>query len=157
MSKRDAAVADVVQEVGVWFSSLGIPRAAGQMFGYLLVSDPAEQSASEIAEGIGISRASVSSSARLLVSMNALEERHKVGDRKTYYRLRSSWWIEIATAKQSGFEQLATMARRTRAAGGLSRTDGLDELVAFSDFWSTEIPKLAERWYRLRETGKEDE
>lgn len=157
MSGRDAAVADVVQQMGVWFSSLGVPRSAGQMFGYLLVCDPAEQSAGEIAEGIGMSRASVSSSARLLLSMNALEERHKVGDRKTYYRLRTSWWIEMATAKLSGFEQLATMARRTRAAGGLTRTDGLEELEAFSDFWSTEIPKLAERWERRRETMKEDE
>jgi hypothetical protein len=48
------------------------------------------------------------------------------------------------------------MARRTRAAGGLTRTDGLEELEAFSDFWSTEIPKLAERWQRRRETRKED-
>jgi hypothetical protein len=150
-------VGDVVEQVGVWFSSLGVPRAAGQMFGYLLVCDPAEQAASEIAAGIGISRASVSSSARLLMSMNALEERHRVGNRKTYYRLRSDWWIEMATAKLSGFEQLAEMARRTRAAGAMDRTDGLDELIEFSDFWTGEIPKLAERWYRRHDDRKEDE
>ena len=65
MSREDGPIAaDMVELAGVWFSSLGVPRAAGQMFGYLLACDPAEQSASEIAEGIGISRASVSSSAR---------------------------------------------------------------------------------------------
>ena len=147
----------MVEQTGVWFSSLGVPRAAGQMFGYLLACDPDEQSASEIAEGIGMSRASVSSSARLLSSMKAIEERHRVGDRKTYYRLRRDWWIEMATAKISGFEQIADMARRTRAAGGLTRTDGLEELIEFSDFWSTEIPKLAERWKRRRTEAREDE
>ena len=148
--------ADVVAHMGVWFSNLGVPRAAGQMFGYLLVCDPAEQSASEIAEGIGISRASVSSGARLLSSMNAIEERHRVGDRKTYYRLRSAWWIEITTAKLSGFSELADMARRSRAAGGMTRTDGLDELIEFSEFWTAEIIQLVERWNK-RHDRKEDE
>jgi hypothetical protein len=154
---KPGSVGDVVEQVGVWFSSLGVPRAAGQMFGYLLVCDPAEQAAGEIAAGIGISRASVSASARLLTSMNAVEERHRVGDRKTYYRLRTDWWIEMATAKLSGFEQLAAMARRTRAAGAMDRTDGLDELIEFSDFWATEIPKLAERWHRRYDATREDE
>ncbi len=152
MAQREKdALSDVVEQTGVWFSSLGVPRAAGQMFGYLLACDPNEQSAAEIADRTGLSRASVSSSARLLQSMNAVEERHRVGDRKTYYRMRRDWWIEMATAKISGFEQLADLARRTRAAGGLSRTDGLDELIEFSEFWATEIPKLAERWYRRNE------
>lgn len=151
------SVGDVVEQVGVWFSSLGVPRAAGQMFGYLLVCDPAEQAAGEIAAGIGISRASVSSSARLLTSMNAIEERHRVGDRKAYYRLRTDWWIEMATAKLSGFEQLAAIARRTKAAGAMDRTDGLDELIEFSDFWATEIPRLAERWHRRYDQTKEEE
>jgi len=153
--RRRDPLSDVVEQTGVWFSSLGVPRAAGQMFGYLLACDPDEQSAAEIAERTGMSRASVSSSARLLQSMNAVEERHRIGDRKTYYRMRRDWWIEMATAKISGFEQLADLARRTRAAGGLTRTDGLDELIEFSEFWATEIPKLAERWYRRRD-GKEE-
>ncbi len=155
-SKNEQAIADVVTQTGTWFSSLGVPRAAGQMFGYLMVCDPAEQSAGDIATGIGISRASVSSSARLLQSMAALEERHRVGDRKTYYRLKHDWWIVMATAKISGFESLADVVRRTQAAGGLTRTDGLEELLEFSEFWSTEIPKLAERWYRRHDTKAED-
>jgi DNA-binding transcriptional ArsR family regulator len=152
--KKDA-LSDVIEQTGVWFSSLGVPRAAGQMFGYLLACDPDEQSAAEIAERTGMSRASVSSSARLLQSMNAVEERHRVGDRKTYYRMRRDWWVEMATAKISGFEQLADLARRTRAAGGLTRTDGLDELIEFSEFWAIEIPKLAERWYQRKREKEE--
>ena len=157
MTTQDPTVSAVVEQTGVWFSSLGLPRATGQMFGYMLACDPAEQSASDIAAGIGMSRASVSSAAKLLQSMNALEERHKVGDRKTYYRMRRDWWIVIATAKISGFEQLADIARRTLAAGDAPRTDGLEELVEFSDFWAIEIPKLAERWYRRQEQDTKEE
>jgi hypothetical protein len=149
--------ADPIEFMGRWFSSIGVPRAAGQMFGYLMTCSPPEQSAGEIAAGIGISRASVSSSARLLLSMNAIEERHRVGDRKTYYRLRSNWWIDVTLAKLGGFEELADMARRTLAGGDATRTDGLIELIEFSEFWSTEVPKLVERWYSRHETKAEDE
>ena len=134
-------VGDVVEQVGVWFSSLGVPRAAGQMFGYLLVCDPAEQAASEIAAGIGISRASVSSSARLLMTMNALEERHRVGDRKTYYRLRRDWWIEMADREAQRLRTARRDGQTYQGRRGLRRTDGLDELIEFSDFWTERDPE----------------
>ena len=56
----------------MWFAALGVPRAAGQMFGYLMACDPAEQSAGEISASTGMSPASVSSSARLLTPATGL-------------------------------------------------------------------------------------
>lgn len=148
---------EVTELVGVWFSSLGVPRTTGQIFGYLMACDPAEQSAADIAAGTGMSRASVSSGARMLVQLGAIEERHRMGDRKTYYRLRSGWWVLAATTKMAGFDRLADEARRIRAAGGVTRTDGLDELIAFSEFWSEEMPRLRERWDRRRPKTQREE
>ena len=51
----------ITELMGTWFSSLGVPRSTGQIFGYLMACEPAEQSAGEIARGTGMSRASVSS------------------------------------------------------------------------------------------------
>jgi DNA-binding transcriptional regulator GbsR (MarR family) len=152
-----SGVGEMVELMGVFFSSLGVPRATGQIFGYLCACDPAEQSASDIAAGAGMSRASVSSGARMLVQLQAIEERHRVGDRKTYYRLREGWWVHSVTTKMSGFDRLADEARRIRAAGSVTRSDGLDELIAFSEFWSEEIPKLRERWERQRSKVQKEE
>ncbi len=127
--QRSPAIDKVMEQVGSWFASLGVPRAAGQMFGYLLVCEPAEQSAGEIIAHAGLSPASVSASARLLVQMDAVERRHRVGDRKTYYRLRSDFWIAMAKAKLQGFGHLAAMGRHIVQAEGLPRTDGLDEMI----------------------------
>jgi len=149
-------VASMVELMGVYFSAAGASRATGQILGYLSACDPAEQSAGDIATGIGMSRASVSSGARTLVQLEAVEERHRVGDRKTYYRLREGWWIRTAEAKTTGFERLADEARRIRADGGVTRTDGLDELIEFSEFWGEEIPKLRERWEQRRQATKEE-
>ena len=149
-------VGELVEMMGLFYSSLGVPRATGQIFGYLVACDPAEQSAAEIAKGIGISRASVSSGARALVQLQAIEERHRVGDRKTYYRLREGWWVRAATTKMAGFDRLTEEARRIKAAGGVTRTDGLDELIAFSEFWNEEIPQMRKRWERRRKAEKEE-
>jgi hypothetical protein len=155
--KGQAGVAELVEQMGVWFSSIGVSRTTGQIFGYLVACDPAEQSAGEIAAGTGMSRASVSSGARMLVQLQAIEERHRVGDRKTYYRLRPGWWVQAATTKMAGFDRLTDQARRIRAAGGVTRTDGLDELIAFSEFWSEEIPQLRARWERRRQASTKEE
>jgi DNA-binding transcriptional regulator GbsR (MarR family) len=145
-----AGVSEMVERTGVWFSSFGLSRATGQIFGFLMTCDPAEQSAGDIAVGTSMSRASVSSGSRMLVQLGAIEERHRVGDRKTYYRLRSDWWVQAITTEWSGIERLADEARRIRAAGGVTRTDGLDELIAFSEFWIKEISKLREHWEQER-------
>ncbi len=147
---------EITELMGVWFSSLGVSRSTGQIFGYLMACDPAEQSAGQIAASIGMSRASVSAGARMLLQLNAIEERHRVGDRKTYYRLRSGWWVQAATTKMSGFDRLADEARRIKAAGSVTRTDGLDELIAFSEFWGEEIPRLRERWEQRRKAQREE-
>jgi DNA-binding transcriptional regulator GbsR (MarR family) len=154
--RQPDGVAAMVEMMGTFYSSLGVPRATGQIFGYLVACDPAEQSAGDIADGIGISRASVSAGARTLLQLDAIEERHRVGDRKTYYRLREGWWVRAATSKMAGFDRLTDEARRIRAAGSITRTDGLDELIAFSEFWNEEIPLLRERWERRRTAEKED-
>lgn len=151
-----SGVAEVVEHMGSWFASAGVPRAAGQMFGYLLACDPAEQSAGEISQRTGMSPASVSASARLLLQMNALDQRHRVGDRRTYYRLRSDFWIEMAKAKIAGFSQLAEVGRRVKRSGGLTRIDGVDEMIEFAEFWQQELPRLAERWERRRDPKEAD-
>jgi hypothetical protein len=155
--ERPPAASDqLVEQMGMWFASLGVPRAAGQMFGYLMACDPAEQSAGEISANTGMSPASVSSSARLLLQIAAIQQRHRVGDRKTYYCLRPDFWIEIARAKLQGFGQLAAMGRRIRQSGELRRTDGLDEMITFSDFWAQELPRLVERWGQYKERTREE-
>jgi len=142
--------------MGLWFSGLGVQRSAGQLFGYLMVCDPAEQSAADISHNTGLSPASVSSGTRLLVQMNAVEQRHRVGDRKTYYRLRSDFWIDMAASKMRGFEHLTVVGQSVRAGGGLTRTEGVDEMIEFAEFWQEEMPKLAERWEQRRKSQEEE-
>lgn len=148
-------VHELVDEMGLFFKHLGVPKAAGQMFGYLMACDPPEQSAGEIAAAIDISPASVSSNVRLLVQLGAIEPRARRSDRKTFYRLRRDFWIEMATSKTAAFEHLAALGRDIQERGALQRTDGVEEMIGFSEFWKRELPGLTERWKQERTGTRE--
>jgi hypothetical protein len=147
---------EMVEQMGLFFQNLGVPRAAGQMLGYLLACDPLEQTAGEIGAATGLSPASISSSARLLVQMGAVEPRHRIGDRKTYYRVRPELWIHMVRQKLSMFAELAGIGQRIAAAGSADRQDGIEEMVAFAEFWQEEIPRLTERWESRKASVREE-
>ena len=146
---------EMVEQMGLFFQKLGVPRASGQMLGYLLACDPPEKTATEIGLGTGLSPASISSSSRLLVQMGAVEPRHRIGDRKTYYRVLPDLWINTARQKLSMFAELAVIGRRIVDAGSADRQDGIEEMVAFADFWQEEIPRLVKRWQARKASIRE--
>jgi hypothetical protein len=147
---------EMVEQMGLFFQNLGVPRAAGQMLGYLLACDPPEQTAGEISLATGLSPASISSSARLLVQMSAVEPRHRIGDRKTYYRVPSTLWIDMVRSKLTAFGDLAAVGKRIKAAGSVGREDGIDEMVAFAEFWESELPRIVERWEAKKASMREE-
>ena len=70
----DSATAQFTDRMGLLFEAEGQPRIAGRMFGYLLVSeDP--RSLDQLAETLRVSKASVSTNARLLADKGMLERR----------------------------------------------------------------------------------
>src|SRR5688572_19081616 len=74
-----------IERAGMLWEEDGLPRIAGRIFALSLLSeDPL--SLDEIAEQLGVSKASVSTDTRLLERMGFLERITKPGDRKDYYQ-----------------------------------------------------------------------
>lgn len=63
-----------------------MPMIAGRILGWLMICDPPEQTAGDIAKAIGASRASLTNNLRLLAGIGFLGERTRPGDRSVYYR-----------------------------------------------------------------------
>ena len=61
-----------VEEMGQYLASYGMTPMAGRMWGWLLICEPPEQTAAEIAEALQASRGSVSGTARLLDSVSRI-------------------------------------------------------------------------------------
>ena len=81
----DARTEQFVERMGLMSEADGLPRIAGRIFGYLLLT-PGECSLDDIAAELGVSRASVSNDARRLAQIGLLERRSRPGDRRDYYR-----------------------------------------------------------------------
>ena len=76
-----------VEEVGIVFEQTGLPRMAGRVFGWLLVSDPPQQNAEQIGKALIASKGSVSTSTRLLIQHGLVERLSMPGVRHDYFRL----------------------------------------------------------------------
>jgi len=89
-------VLDWVERVANFFlEQNGLPPITGRILGWLLVCDPAEQSAGEIAEAIGASRASLTTSMRVLTAVGIVRRTTRPGGRTAYYRIEDNAWERV--------------------------------------------------------------
>jgi DNA-binding transcriptional regulator GbsR (MarR family) len=89
-------IQDWVERVAAAFAQhFGLPPITGRILGWLLICDPPEQSAGEIADAIGASRASLTTSMRLLTVGDLVRRRTRPGDRTTYFRIDDDAWEKV--------------------------------------------------------------
>ena len=84
---------DWVERVATFFVDLnGLPPITGRIVGWLLICEPVEQSAGEIAQAVGASRASLTTSMRLLAAAGLVRKLTRSGGRTAYYRVDDDMW-----------------------------------------------------------------
>lgn len=75
-----------VERWGMRFEESGLPRSAGRIWGWLLVCRPETQSLGELCRALEISKATASTSSRLLEQLGLLERVAVPGSRESHYR-----------------------------------------------------------------------
>ena len=103
-----------IEEVGIVFEQTGLPRMSGRMFGWLLISDPPYQSASELAEVLMASKGSISTTVRLLVQMGIVERFIIPGQRHDHFRLKKDALLMVI---RHGLEDEVKMFRDLAVRG----------------------------------------
>lgn len=82
----------------------GMPPITGRILGWLMICDPAEQSAAEIAEAIGASRASLTTNMRLLTVGEYVRRSTRPGERTGYYRIDPDAWRRAVRRKLASLD-----------------------------------------------------
>ena len=85
-NNRQQEAKNFVEEVGIAFEQTGLPRMAGRVFGWLLISDPPYQSSTELAEALMASKGSISTTTRLLIQLGLAERFVIPGERHDNFR-----------------------------------------------------------------------
>ncbi|MBF6128780.1 GbsR/MarR family transcriptional regulator [Nocardia brasiliensis] len=139
-----------VEDFALVLERMGLVRMTGRAAGWLLVSNPPEQTFGQIADALQASKGSISGALKILVTMRWVDKISKPGDRKDYYAIRPGILPEL-TRRQSGmYDDLTVMTSR-----GLALFDDpngeqaarVRDMHEFFVWMGKEIPALIDRWY----------
>ena len=147
---RQAEEQNYVEEVGIVFEQTGMPRMAGRILGWLLISDPPHQSTDELTSALMASKGSISSMSRLLIQIGLIERLSLPGVRCDYFRLRPDAWHHMI---RRGLEDEIKMVRQIAERGLELLADKtpltrkwLEEMRDVYTFLEREFPPLLERF-----------
>ena len=144
---------EFIEDVGQYMSGLGVPRMAGRMWAWLLLSDPEPQSAQQVAERLQASRGAVSGAARVLTANGLIRRSRRAGDRREFYAVPSdsvqvmmgSYEPRVRALRELAEEGLDLVSDRPPPAGTGLRTMR-DLCMVFEAEW----PSILERFNRER-------
>ncbi|WP_167133173.1 GbsR/MarR family transcriptional regulator [Paramicrobacterium chengjingii] len=150
---------DYVDEVAAFFAHEGMPLIPGRVIGWLLISDPPEQSAADLARVLEVSRSSISSAARLLTPSGLVESVRKRGERQEYLRIRPDGWSQMLAsryAKTTAFRQITERGLDLLSTSPPVQRERLKSVTELYRFLEAELPAMWERWEQ-QSTSTNDE
>ena len=140
---------DYIEEMGMVMESFGMTRIAGRVLSALLVADPPEQTAEQLAETLRASRGAISSGTTMLETMGLVERRRRPGERKDYFRNKPNAWFEATRKQVAMITHLRGLAEKGLAvmeSGDADATQGLRDMRDMLRFYERELPELLKRW-----------
>lgn len=137
-----------VEDIGLFFERLGMPRMAGRILGVLLIADPPAQSITDIGEKLGASKSSISIMARFLMEVGLIERVASPVPRRDYYRFKSGGWILYMEQWLSLMSGLHRITERGLALMDGKSNESKERLLEAHDLFSyleEHFPGLLER------------
>jgi hypothetical protein len=148
-TKKHGDLRQYVEEWGMLFESLGANRMMGRILGWLLVCDPAGQTAKQIADGIGASISSVSTATKALVQASMVQRMGVPGERSAHYQVKPGMWADLFKRRMAhtmAMRKLAEAGRGFVAPGDPKSSLRLREIASYCAFFEKEFPPLLDKW-----------
>ncbi len=142
-----------VEDIGLFFEQMGLPRMAGRILGVLLISDPPAQSITDLSQKLKASKSSISIMARLLVEHGLIERVASPVPRRDYYRFKPGGWILYMRQWLGLMSALHQITERGLALMENKAVDLKERLVEAHDLFSLmeeEFPTLLENLEKER-------
>lgn len=144
-----------IEAVGLSFEGVSLPRMAGRVFGWLLISNPPHQSPAELADVLLASKGSISTMTRLLVQLSLIERISLPGQRRDYFRIKPNAWAELSKqrlAQITAFRQLAEQGLKLLEQDDPLSRQRLEEMRDMHAFWEQELPLMTQRWEQRQQS-----
>ncbi len=102
-----------VERIGVGFEKAGIPPVGARIIGLLMMAEPPYLSFDDLVEYTQASKSSVSNALKTLQTEGLVDYITFSGDRKRYFQLYSSTWVEIMKDRLTAFTSLRQIIKET--------------------------------------------
>jgi DNA-binding transcriptional regulator GbsR (MarR family) len=145
--------AEFVDRLGLFMEMLGATRTMGRIYGWLLICDPPQQSLSELAATLSVSKASVSTVARQLQE-GGMIERLPSPTRQHHYRVTPGGFSSVLDTQLSLMKPGIDVADFGLSVLGKDRAaqrERLEDLRDFCQFSTQDYrDELMQRWNDYR-------
>jgi hypothetical protein len=148
MTLTDAEL-DFVNQSGRFFArTYGAPPMTGRVVGWLLICDPPEQTAADVAEALRASRSAVGTAIGEMERWRVLDRIRVPGERAERVRVRPDFGMSSleSTDEYAGLAAVARQGLAAIAGSPPARRARLEGVVAFAEFLVERMPALAAEW-----------
>src|SRR3954454_16264803 len=138
----------------------GLPPLPGRVLAWLLICEPPEQSAAELAGTLNASRSAIGAAVSTLETLSLVQRTRPPGERADRIRVHGALSAQALdnTAEYGALRELARQGLELLRDEPPARRARLEEMAAFNDFLLERLPELApecrERREALRAAGK---
>ena len=142
-----------VEEIGLVFDSMHLPRMAGRVLGAILLGPMDGPTAGELAETLQASKGSISNMTQLLIHYRFVERTVRAGDRRDRFVIKSGAWARMMLWRLELLQRLQELAGDGLGLlGPEGNPEPLQEVRDMYAFLERELPKLFDRWEVERPT-----
>ncbi|MBF8963754.1 MarR family transcriptional regulator [Pontibacter sp. FD36] len=144
---------ELIEQIGIYHENNGFQPAVARVVGLLLVCDKPELTFEEISEGLNISKSATSNALNMLLNTGHIEYTTFSGDRKRYFRIKSSNWRELFAKKMEDLSHLNSLLKRVlevRKRDNPIYDTKLNDFISFLDYMKAQMPRLIDEWEKSR-------
>ncbi len=136
-----------VEEIGLIFDSLHLPRMAGRVLGAILLGPADGLTASDLAETLQASKGSISGMTQLLLHYRFIERTVRTGDRRDRFVIRQGAWARMILWRMELLQRLQELAADgLELLGPDANPEPLQEAIEMYAFLERELPALFDRY-----------
>ncbi|MDQ6844492.1 MAG: MarR family transcriptional regulator, partial [Bacteroidota bacterium] len=126
-----------------------MPPALAKILALLLINDEPEMTFDQIRETLSLSKSATSQALNQLLTLEKIEYKTKIGDRKRYFCSRVMRWQEDTKSQMEGLDFFASLLKQIleqRPSKTKEFNASLKKLISFMDYLAKEMPILYKKF-----------
>jgi DNA-binding transcriptional regulator GbsR (MarR family) len=101
-----------IEEFSVHATQGGLPLSAARIYGYLMVCEPAHQTADDIKRALNISTGGISNAVHILTAVGIISRVTLPGKRSFFYTIEPRNFYQVLQHRIDSYEKIAAMANK---------------------------------------------